>query len=260
MTTTLEAQRAERFGQFFRVSPALDPSALDEVHHIRHEVYARDLGFEEVRADGRERDAHDRHAMHCIVRTAQGGRSVGCARLVFPDPDDATRPLPFEVTCRDALDRRLIDPQALPRDRIAEVSRLAVMGEFRRRRGEQAHPLAISANDCAGHPVPRFPNIPVSLYIAAVVMAQRRGVEYLFTLTEPRLARHFALMGVQVRAIGSPVEHRGLRVPSLIRMSEVYPSLRALIRPIWHEVHAQMNTAYMVHDALQQRPQTLLAA
>ena len=261
MTTTLDAQRAERFGQFFRVSPALDAATLDEVHRIRHEVYARDLGYEAIQPDGRERDAHDRHAMHCIVRTARDSRAVGCARLVLPNPHDAAQPLPFETTCRDALDRSLIDPRTLPRDRIAEVSRLAVMGEFRRRRGEQSQPVSISADDCEGQPVPRFPNIPVSLYIAAVVMAQRRGVEYLFTLTEPRLARHFSLMGVQVHAIGSPVEHRGLRVPSLIRVSEVYPSLRALIRPIWHEVHAQMSTGYLVHEARQpSRSETLLAA
>lgn len=257
MTTTLEARRAERFGQFFRVSPALDSKTIDEVHHIRHEVYARDLGFEAVRSDGRERDAYDRHALHCIVRTAQDARPVGCARLVLPDPADPHRLLPFEQTCCDTLDRSIIDPQALPRGRIAEVSRLAVMGEFRRRRGEQARPVALSASDCAGHPVPRFPNIPLSLYFGAVAMAARHGIEYLFTLTEPRLARHFALHGVDIQPVGAPVEHRGLRVPSVMRVSEIYPSLRALMRPIWHEVHAQMDTAYLLHEAL--RPRLALA-
>jgi len=260
MTTTLEARRAERFGQFFRVSPALDAKTIDEVHFIRHEVYARDLGFEAVRPDGRERDVHDRHALHCIVRTADDARPVGCARIVLPDPQDPGRPLPFEQACRGTLDRSIIDPRALPRGRIAEVSRLAVMGEFRRRRGERGGPVALSAADCEGHPVPRFPNIPVSLYFGAVAMAARHGIEYLFTLTEPRLARHFAMGGVKIHAVGAPVEHRGLRVPSVMRVSEIYPSLRALVRPIWHEVHAQMDTAYLLHEARRSRRAPALLA
>jgi N-acyl amino acid synthase of PEP-CTERM/exosortase system len=242
----------DRFGKYFRVSPALDDATRDAVYFIRHDVYARELGFEPVRADERETDRFDRHSMHCLVRTADDGRPAGCARVVMPDPQDPHQPLPFEVACRDSLDRSIIDPALLPRDRIGEVSRLAVMGEFRRRKGEDRAAVTLSSADIAGLPIARFPNIPVSLYFGAVAMAQRQGVEYLFTLTEPRLARHFAKAGIAIHAIGSPIEHRGMRVPSMMRVSEIYPSLRALVRPIWHEVHAQIETAHMVHAAMQQ--------
>ncbi|WP_082498240.1 PEP-CTERM/exosortase system-associated acyltransferase [Pseudorhodoferax sp. Leaf267] len=247
----------ERFGQYFRVSPALDDAARDEVYFIRHDVYARELGFEPVRPDAREMDVYDRHSLHCVVRTNDDNvRPVGCARVVLVDPRNPQAPLPFEIACKDSLDRSIIDPASLPRDRIAEVSRLAVMGEFRRRKGEDRRPVALSTADSAaaqpGNPMSRFPNIPVSLYFGAVAMAQRQGIEYLFTLTEPRLAKHFARGGVNIQAIGAPIEHRGLRVPSLMRVSELYSSLRAMVRPIWHEVHAQIDTAYLVHHAIEQ--------
>lgn len=243
----------ERFGEYFRVAPALDAKCRDEVYFVRHDVYARELGFEPERADQRETDRYDRHSLHCIVRTRDDNvRPVGCARVVLTDPQDRRRPLPFEVSCKDSLDRRIIDPAALPREQIAEISRLAVMGEFRRRRGEMARPVSLTAQDSAGSPMARFPNIPVALYFGAVALAQRAGVEYLFTLTEPRLAQHFARGGVRIQTIGSAIEHRGLRIPSLMRVSEMYGSLRAMVRPIWHEVHAQMETAYLLHGAIEQ--------
>lgn len=254
MKTFATSPASERFGQYFRIAPALDAATRDEVYFVRHDVYARELGFEPVRPEQREVDAYDRHALHCIVRTNDDNvRPVGCARVVLTDPQDRNAPLPFEQSCRDTLDRRIIDPAALPRERIAEVSRLAVMGEFRRRRGELHRPVALSARDSAGDPVARFPNIPVSLYFGAVALAQRAGVEYLFTLTEPRLAKHFARGGVQIETVGAPIEHRGIRIPSLMRVSQVYNSLRAMVRPIWHEVHAQMDTCYLLHEALAQQ-------
>jgi len=253
MSHLVPFKASERFSRYFHVAPALDEASRNEVYFIRHDVYARELGFEKLRADQRETDRYDSHSVHCIVRTADAARRpVGCVRLVIPDAGDPHAPLPFESLCHGVLDRSILDPAKCPRDRIAEVSRLAIMGEFRRRKGEQQQPLAINPEDCGGAPVVRFPNIPISLYFAAVAMAQRQGIEYLFTLTEPRLARHFALSGVDIRPIGKAVEHRGQRVPSVMRVSEIYPRLRSFMRPIWHEVHAQMDSAFMVNDALEQ--------
>jgi len=252
MLHQVSSKPSERFSQFFHVSPALDEASRNEVYFIRHDVYARELGYEPVREDQREIDRFDRQSVHCIVRTADAARSpVGCARLVKTDAADPYAPLPFEIYCKDSIDRSIVDPASLPRGAIAEVSRLAIMGGYRRRKGEQQTGLTVSGADSGGAPVSRFPNIPLSLYFATVALAQRNGVEYIFTLTEPRLAKHFAMMGVDIKPIGQPVEHRGLRVPSMFRVSEVYPRLRALVRPIWNEVHAQINAGYMLHSAMQ---------
>ena len=80
--------------------------------------------------------------------------------------------------------------------------------------------------------------------MGAVLMAKRLGIDYLFTLTEPRLAGHFAKLGVNIQPIGEPVEHRGLRVPSVIHVAEIPERLRAMIRPLWGTIESQMTAVY----------------
>lgn len=232
---------AESFNRFFTIAPALRDAEKNDVFFIRHDVYARELGFEPVRADQRESDAYDARSVHCLMRTAEAApRLVGCARVVFTDPQQPDSLLPFEKACRDSLYRDQIDPSKLPRDRIAEVSRLAVLSDFRRRRGEDHKEVAIDVQDFGDDKQPRFPYIPVGLYMASVLMAQQHNIEYLFTLTEPRLAEHFAKLGVKIEPIGAPIEHRGMRVPSLIHAATVEAGLRLMIRPLWKEIASQM--------------------
>lgn len=239
------ATLGDGYRQYFEMSPALETDRINDVHFIRHDVYARELGFEAVRPDQRESDTYDRHAVHCLVRTVNTPiRLAGCARVVLTDRHDPEALLPFEVYCKDSIDRSIIDPSKLPRKKVAEISRVAVMGEFRRRKGEGGQEAPVADQDFGDDKQPRFPYIPISLYFAAVQMAQRAGIEYLFTLTEPRLAQHFGKLGVNVITIGEAVEHRGLRVPSMLMANEIYGSLRSLVRPLWHAVEEQMAPVY----------------
>jgi N-acyl amino acid synthase of PEP-CTERM/exosortase system len=247
MSDTPRLHLGDSYKQYFEIAPALTEERINDVYFIRHDVYARELGFEPVRADQRETDKYDYRSQHCLVRSADTTRLAGCARLVLTDPNDPNAPLPFELTCKNTLDRSIIDPAQQPRARIAEVSRLAVMSEFRRRKGEQHTDVPMAEQDFGDQRQPRFPYIPVSLYIGAVAMAKRQGIEILFTLTEPRLAEHFAKLGVNIIPIGGPVEHRGQRVPSMLRVDEVYQGLRLMVRPLWHTINAQIDAAYARH-------------
>ncbi|MFT4172908.1 MAG: PEP-CTERM/exosortase system-associated acyltransferase [Rhodocyclaceae bacterium] len=241
----LPSQLGEGFSRLFEVVPALTEACRDEVYFIRHEVYCRELGFEPVRSDQREVDAYDKNAVHCLMRTAEvDARLVGCARVVLTAEEDRDAPLPFERTCAEVLDRSIIDPATLPRERIAEVSRLAIMSTFRRRKGEANTAGTIHASDfgVAGHP--RFPFIPVGLYLAAVSLAARNGIDYIFTLTEPRLAQHFAKLGVNIAPIGATVEHRGVRVPSVMNIPEIIENIRPSVQPMWQAVNAQLDNYF----------------
>jgi N-acyl amino acid synthase of PEP-CTERM/exosortase system len=235
----------DSYKQYFKMFPALDAASIEEVFFIRHDVYARELGFEPVRPDQRETDKYDPQAVHCMVRsTHTPAHLVGCARVVRTNPQDLNALLPFENTCKHTLDRSIIDLSKIDRSRIGEVSRLAVMGEFRRRKGEQQQESTLSDQDFGDNKHPRFPYIPVSLYFATVLMAERLGIETLFTLTEPRLAEHFGKLGVDIIPIGGPVEHRGQRVPSMLRVPGLGDSLRKLVRPIWDTVKEQLDQGY----------------
>ena len=235
----------EGFRKYFEVLAAFDDSTQNDVFGIRHEVYCEELGFEPVRPDRRETDDYDRHSLHCLMRSSSEPHTlVGCNRLVLARPEDPGFPLPFEHTCRATLDRSIIDPARLPRGTIAEVSRLAVRAHYRRRKGETKTALALSDDDFGTKEQPRFPYIPIGLYLAVIAMARHEGIETLFMLTEPRLADHFSKLGVKITQIGGPVEHRGIRVPSMMNVDSVIKGLRFFVKPIWKIVIQEIEAGY----------------
>jgi len=244
----------EGFRSRFEVVPAVSENLVEEVYRVRHRVYCEELGFEAMRPDGQERDEYDAHSLHLLLRQAGTGEPVGCARLVRTSPLEPAAPLPFERFCAPSLDRSIVDPARLPRATIAEVSRLAVMSPYRRRKGEAAQPAPVSEGDFGTDENPRFPYILVSLYLGIVAIAGIHGIENLFILTEPRLAAHFAKLGVTVRRIGTPIEHRGLRIPSMMSVSGIVSSLNPYARPLYLEVMEEVARTLRGRD---DAPQTL---
>lgn len=233
------------FRKYFQIAPALDDAQRDDVFRIRHEVYCEELGYEPVRPDRRETDEYDHHSLHCVLRTAQAPqRLVGCTRLILTRTDAPDTPLPFERSCAATLDRSIIDPARLPRERIAEVSRLAVRGTYRRRRGEQHTDVTVHDEDFGNGERPRFPYIPIALYLGAVALAARSGIDTLFVLTEPRLATHFARLGVNIRQIGGPIEHRGTRIPSVMDVQEIIHGMRFIMKPIWRVIQEEIEHGF----------------
>jgi N-acyl amino acid synthase of PEP-CTERM/exosortase system len=244
----------EGFRSRFEVIPAVSDALVEQVYRVRHRVYCEELGFEAVRADAQERDDYDNQAVHLLLRKAGEGAPVGCARLVRPNPTDLKAPLPFEKFCAASLDRSMVDPATLPRATVAEVSRLAVMSEFRRRKGEARQPAPLSEGDFGTEQNPRFPYILVSLYLGIVAIASIHGIESLFMLTEPRLAAHFAKLGVTVRQIGSPIEHRGLRIPSMMSVSGIVSGLNEYSRPLYLELMEEVARTLRARGAPEEPP------
>lgn len=242
MMQTDRSDLGSGFRRYFRVAAALDEALRDDVYRIRHEVYCEELKFEPERHDRRESDRFDAHSLHCLLSTAREPLDpVGCARLVCPRRDAPDVALPFEIACAATLDRSIIDPARLPRHRIAEVSRLAVRGRYRQRKGEKNSPKLAQSGDFGSRERPRFPYIAVSLYLGAISLAVHANRDILFTLTEPRLANHFRHLGVDIRQIGAPIAHRGIRVPSMIDVPSVIRSLRSSMRPLWQAVHEEIH-------------------
>src|SRR5689334_19989726 len=122
------------FSKYFRALPALNADLRRAVYAIRHAVYCEELGYEPIRLDRLESDAFDEAAAHCLLQSVRNGEFVGCVRLILADADDHNRALPFEQLCASTLDRTIVDPARLDRSRIAEVSRLAVVAQYRRRK------------------------------------------------------------------------------------------------------------------------------
>jgi N-acyl amino acid synthase of PEP-CTERM/exosortase system len=138
------------------------------------------------------------------------------------------------------LDRTIVDPQALPRDKIGEVSRFAVISKYRRRKGEQGEVVGIADESYGDAKRPRFPYIPVALYLGIMAIALHHGVDTVFMLTERRLAAHFGRLGVKVTRIGGPVEHRGERIPWMMNSKAIVDGLNLATRPLYEVIAAEI--------------------
>src|SRR6267378_2350030 len=223
------------FKKYFEILPAL----------------TEQLKFEPERPDGRETDDYDAHSLHCLIRSVQNGEYVGCTRLVRARPGNPQYPLPFERTCAKTIDRSIVDPQSLPRDTIAEISRLAVIARYRARRMEKGKPFAISEDSFGTVQRPRYPYLTVGLYLGTIELAAMHGIETLFVLTEPRLSKHSARLGVDIRQIGGPVEHRGARVPSIMTVSSVIGGINFVIRPLYKVVAEEVRLGVRAQREMQ---------
>jgi len=231
------------FRKYFQAIPALDDDLRRSAYRIRHTVYSEELGYEPVRADGLETDEFDARSVHCLLRTL-GGDFVGCVRLVLAGVEDPNARLPFERLCAQSLDRSIVDPAKLDRSKIAEVSRLAVVSRYRRRRGEQKVPLAIDESDFGTPDRPRFPYLAMGLYLGMLAQARHHGVETLFMLTDRRLAKQLSRLGANMRTIGPPIRHRGERYPSMMSVQEVINGLTFFVRPMFAVIAAEIEAGY----------------
>ena len=232
------------FSKYFEALPALDDELRAAAFHIRHSVYCEELGYEPARSDHMETDGFDARSAHCMLRSIANGEYVGCVRLVMKDPSDPRAPLPFEGLCGPTIDRRIVDLDTVDRDKVAEVSRLAVIGRFRRRKGEQKVALGLDEGDFGTPDRPRFPYIAAGLYLGMIAQARHHGIETLFMLTERRLTKQLTRLGVSLTTIGPPVEHRGLRYPSMMSVQEVIDGLNFFVRPLFAVIAGEMETAY----------------
>jgi N-acyl amino acid synthase of PEP-CTERM/exosortase system len=229
-------QLRSTFTQHFEIVPAFSDALKDEVFSIRHQVYCEDLAFEPRRPDKRESDEYDAQSLHMLIRNVRTGEFIGCTRIIRVRPDDPQQLLPFELSCAKTIDRSIIDPATLPRSSIAEISRLAIISPYRRRKGESRTPASMSDSDFVMIIHPRFPFIPVALYFGTAELARLHGIETLFFLTEPRLANHFKKLGVQIQTIGAAIEHHGLRIPSMMSTSGIVNNLKMILRPLYRTI------------------------
>lgn len=225
------------FRRYFSVIRAATPQQADASYRMRHRIYCEELGFEPVRPDARERDEYDDGAEHLLIRNGQTADYVGCARVVLPHDLDCA--LPVERSGSWMAERPLFDSEGRPR--VAELSRLAVVREYRRRKGEQETPVNLSETDFGTPSRPRFPHIPVGLYLGALAIAEKRSIASLVVLTESRLASHFGRLGVRLEQVGTAVEFHRMRAPYMMHVEQTIDALPAVIRDLYDGIRAEIS-------------------
>jgi len=218
------------YREFFKLVPADTNALRKEVFKIRYSVYCEDLGWEDGSRfpDEMETDDFDQRARHCLLLHRDTNRYAGCVRLVLADTDHNRPAIPLQLHCSKALNPEMLDIDSLPRHSFGEISRLAIRKEFRRRQGEEktADGMGKELFSMQQSEKRRFPHIALGLYLGAASVGIAAGLDSVFAMMEPRLARHLRLTGIQFRQVGEVLDYHGPRAPFHITRDELFKSLR----------------------------------
>ncbi len=228
------------YHEYFELVLADNDHLREEVFRLRYRVYCEELGWEDKSryGDHAESDAYDEHALHCLLRHRKSGLYAGTVRLIS---SRGNHQIPMVEHCGATLFASPSDPRTQRPGTYGEISRLALRSEFRRRKGDAGNSTGIgSETPDLMHWRPdehrRFPHISLALYLAAAALGLKEGMNGVYAMMEPRLARHLRVAGLHFEQVGEMIEFRGKRAPYYISKKVLFrhltPPLKKLLDAI----------------------------
>ena len=239
---------AKNFNQFFQIKFADTKLLREEAFKIRYGVYCDELGWEPENVLQMETDDCDDYAYHCLLKHKRTGVYAGCVRLVIPPVQIPDLALPFEKNCLHSARKEVLDSTKLTRGSFGEISRLAVLTSFRRRKREKKAPFIINAVNSGTiyteEEHRHFPNIAMGLYIAAVALADICNHVGSFVMMEPKLNRRLKRFGLPFEQIGDEIDYHGMRAMFFLSRnnfcSQLTPELKELYQQIYNDLVKQV--------------------
>ena len=230
------------FHKYFNAVAAAGDELRSEVFRIRYDVYCDELRFEDPSRfpDKQETDPFDRFSLHCLLLHKASGTFAGCVRLVQVNPQRPAEPLPFERLCKGRMYEDVLARLVPDRLKVGEISRLAVRSSFRRRKGESDVPAGVVEERRGNFGGMRTPWIALGLYLSAAAIGLIKGLDGVFALMEPRLARRLGSYGIRFQQVGDPVEHRGERAPFFISREDLYAGVPPPVRGLLEVIEADL--------------------
>ncbi len=235
---------SQHFQTYFDMCTASCHSRLEQVFHIRYQVYCKEFGYEseENCHEQKEIDQFDCQSRHTLLLHRQSNTPIGCVRLVESGSRHPQQRLPFEKYCARALDIRKFNVEKLPPGKVAELSRLALIGRFRRRSSDQGqevnYPKVVPIHDQQRN---AFPVIPISLFLAGLSMLRASDAEYGFAMMEPKLMRLLRWFGIDFKAVGKPIEYHGWRAPYIIHRDDAVRYLKSAVAALYEHIDNRLH-------------------
>ncbi len=193
-------------------------SALRASYALRFQVYCLERGILPADAyhHGLESDEFDHRSLHFGAFHNHDASLAGTVRLVR----GALPQLPLAGRC-------VIDRHALPRDvyssPVAEISRLAVSRQFRRRVTDRFLPGVVDPPARPRNEARRLgaPELVLGLYKLMYQETKRQGIEFWFAAMEPSLARVLKRMCFTFHPVGPEVDYHGRVSPYVARIRDI---------------------------------------
>jgi len=208
------------FAPLFRSCEAVqgrDNALMQRVFELRFQVYCLECGFLPAANYPQrcETDQYDASSAHFCAFNLRD-ELVGYVRLVRPD---LTQSFPFQSHCSTLLEGASLAASA----QAAEISRLMVIHDYRRRRGDVLEGVTVEEDparvnqDLRDH----TPQILLSLYRRMYAFSLAHGIRYWYAAMERPLARALGQMGFAFVQIGPLTDYYGPVAPYLGDLREL---------------------------------------
>jgi N-acyl amino acid synthase of PEP-CTERM/exosortase system len=232
MSATAITNLPLHYERHFAVVRATTPELLRKAYRLRYQAYCVENQFEdpEQQVDRCETDHYDDHSEHTLLLHRRTGEVAGTSRVILP-PEGEFRSLPIAALL-NGVDQRRFGQSA----ETAEISRFAILKQFRRRYGEQAYAdVGSTENASASEIIERhlLPFIILGLLRGVFGICLDFGITNLAAVMEPALIRIFRRLGLHFTPIGGLVEHHGLRQPCIARLADLVQQSRDSDSLVW---------------------------
>lgn len=201
------------------------------IYRLRYKVYVEEFGFEkpEDHPGGYEIDEYEPYSLH-FAALNENQEVVGTVRLVF----SSEKGFPIEHAAKTGF--IVTTP---PTDKTAEISRLAVSRDYRRRAEDGLYGVESYLLQSEGGvlpdrgPIPeeyqkrKRPVIVLGLFRSLYHASKRKGINHLYLITEKKLFHLLKRYGFLFKQIGDPVNYHGIRIPYLGIIDEMERTLVA---------------------------------
>lgn len=226
------------FNSVFHVELATSPKVINEVFEVRYQVYCVDRHFEDPSCflDKREHDDYDERSVHALIRHKKTGDSVATVRLVMAGDNPEQNDFPMEQCVKHMSSAAQIAIANAPRNEIAEISRMAVSREFRRRLNEEQTVSGISetAYYCDSANGKRaMPYISLGLFAAILQMSVKHGITHWMAVMEPAQLRLLKRCGVEFDHVGPILEYHGRRRPAFTNAKTMLERIKRRRPDVW---------------------------
>ncbi|MDA9982581.1 PEP-CTERM/exosortase system-associated acyltransferase [Gammaproteobacteria bacterium] len=224
------------YGDYFETKLAQTPDLLEAAYRLRYQVYCLENAFEDPseHPDGLETDSFDDHSVHSVLVHRETERIVGSVRLILPVLNGAATPLPIQSVYSR--------PLPFPQETTAEVSRLSVSKEVRRRMTDGIYPDEKPDFKNSGQvPGERriLPFIILGLVSGLVEMSGANGITHWCTIMMPSLSRLLARIGIHFYPFGPMVEYHGMRQPCYRNLDDLLCQVKQEKPEVWEVLTRQ---------------------
>ncbi len=202
-----------------RIAPD-DHKRLEQVYRLRYQVYVKECGYEnpDDHPGGIERDKYDLRSVHFGIFDPETDQVFGTVRLILPEGE-----APYPVEEFMEIDPSLIPD--VPRARTAEVSRLAISKDYRRRLIDRIltseNEVEIPDDNVGNSRRKNFEMQLVNgLFQCLVIESCQRDIRYWYVAMAKELFCLLRRWGVNWKPIGPELDYHGLRSPYGVMVAE----------------------------------------